>query len=374
MLRTSRPTDYYLHTLPGIEGIAWEEVQERVDSATLDGFKVVPGRNGIVLFSTLADPADLTAVRTGEDLFWTMARVPEVPWGREGLSMMSDQLMQLVSVNHGLNLLGSLRTLPSNKPITFRVISRMAGKNQPYRRKDLADMVTRVVRQRTRRQWRAVREGEQIEIWANLLGRELLLGMRLSDEGMRHRPYQQVHLPASLRPSMAAALVRLTRPDANDVFLDPLCGTGTILIERGLYGRHGLLIGGDIDQAAVMAAQENIGPRHKPRELLLWDAQQLPLADGSVDCVASNLPFGKQLSRPRDLPVLYQGLCAEIDRLLSPRGRAVLLTSEIRRLRDALEEQQGLVLRRSYSVSLLGQRATIQIVERSPAYSHDQEV
>ncbi len=374
MPRTSRPTDYYLHTLPGIEGIAWEEVQEQVDAAELQGFKVVPGRNGILLFSTLADPAVLTRVRTGEDLFWTMARVPEVPWGREGLSMMSDRLMQELSVNHGLNLLGSLRPMPSSKPVTFRVISRMAGKNQPYRRKELADMVTRVVRHRTRRQWRAVREGEQVELWANLLGRELLLGMRLSDETMRHRSYQQVHLPASLRPSMAAAMVRLTQPAPDDVFLDPLCGTGTILIERGLYGRHGLLVGGDIDQAALMAAQENIGPQHKPRELLLWDAQRLPLADGSVDCVASNLPFGKQLSRPRDLPVLYRGLCAEIARLLSSQGRAVLLTSEIRRLRAALEEQQGLVLRRTYSVSLLGQRATIQIVERSPSYSQEQEV
>jgi tRNA (guanine6-N2)-methyltransferase len=374
MPRTSRPTEYYLHTLPGIEGIAWEEVQERVDAATLEGFKVVPGRNGIVLFSTLAEPSVLTSVRTAEDLFWAVARVPDVPWGREGLSMMSEQLMQGLSLNHGLNLLGSLRTMPSAKPVTFRVISRMVGKNQPYWRSELADMVTRVVRNRTRRQWRAVREGEQVEIWANLLGRELLVGMRLSDESMRHRPYQQVHLPASLRPSMAAALVRLTEPAADDVFLDPLCGTGTLLIERGLYGRHGLLIGGDIETAAVMASQENIGPRHKPRELLLWDAKRIPLADGSVDTIASNLPFGKQLSRPRDLPVLYRGLCAEIARVLRPRGRAVLLTSEIRRLRTAIEEQQGLGLRRSYSVTLLGQSATIQIVERSPSYSQEQEV
>jgi 23S rRNA G2445 N2-methylase RlmL len=365
MPRASRPTDYYLHTLPGIEGIAWEEIQERADSAALQGYKVVPSRNGIVLFAAQAEPAELLALRTGEDLFWTVMRIPDLPWGREGLEMVRARLLDGLSLNHGLNLLRSLRPLHNAQPVTFRVIARIVSKNQPYRRSDLAEVVTKAVRNRTRRQWKAVQQGEQVELWANLLGRELLLGLRLSDESMRHRPYQQVHLPATLRPSMAAAMVRLTRPSAHDVFLDPMCGTGTLLIERGLHGRHRLLLGGDIDQAAILAAQENIGRQHRPRELLLWDAGRLPLAAGSVDRVASNLPFGKQLGRPRELPILYQRFAAELDRLLSPDGRAVLLTSEIRTLRAALQGQEGLALGRNYTVDLLGQPATIQLVERA---------
>lgn len=365
MPRATRPTDYYLHTLPGIEGIAWEEVQAKFPSAALQGYKVVPSRNGIVLFSAQAAPDALLALRTGEDLFWTAMRIPDVPWGREGLAMMRANLLESLSLNHGLNLLHSLRPLRNPQAVTFRVIARIVSKNQPYRRADLAEMITKAVRTRTRRRWKAVREGEQVELWANLLGRELLLGLRLSDESMRHRPYQQVHLPATLRPSMAAAMVRLTRPSPDDVFLDPLCGTATLLIERGLFGRHRLLIGGDIDQAAIMAAQENIGPRHKPRDLLLWDARRLPLATGSVDCIASNLPFGRQLSRPQDLPELYRRLAAEMARLLRPGGRAALLTSEIRTLRAALQGQATLTLGRGYSVSVLGQAATIQLVERA---------
>ncbi len=364
MASASRPTDYYIHTLPGIEGIAWEEVKERAPAAEIQGFKVVPGRNGIVLFGTRATPAELLALRTGEDLFWTALRIPDVPWGREGLAMVHATVLQELSLNHGLNLLRSLRPLHGHGPVTFRVIARIVSKNQPYRRTDLAEVITKAVQRRTRGQWKAVQEKEQVELWASLLGRELLLGLRLSDDTMRHRPYQQVHLPAGLRPSMAAAMVRLTRPTPEDIFLDPLCGTGTLLIERGLYGRHRLLVGGDLDQAAIMAAQENIGPRHKPRELLLWDAGRLPLADGSVDCLASNLPFGKQLGRPQDLPELYGRLAVEMERLLRPGGRAVLLTSKIRVLRAALQAQDGLALRRSYPVTLLGQPATIQLVER----------
>lgn len=365
MSRSSRATEYYAHTLPGLEGIAWDEVQELADSATLQGFKAVPGRNGIVMFAAQADPVELLSLRTAEDLFWTAARIPELPWGREGLDAIRDHLYRDLSLNHGLNLLRSLRPIRANEPVTFRVIARIVSHNQPYRRADLADLVTKAVRQRTRRQWKAVAEKEQVELWANLLGRELVLGMRLSDESMRHRPYQQVHLPASLRPSMAAAMVRLTRPLDDDVFLDAMCGTGTLLIERGLYGRHGLLLGGDLDPIALAAAQANIGRAHRPRELLQWDARRLPLAQGSIDCIVSNLPFGKQLGNPRDVPLLYRSFAAEMNRLLAPRGRAVLLTSEIGALRAAIEVQEGLAPRRSYSVNVLGQRATIQIVERN---------
>ncbi len=365
MARSTRPTQYYVHTIPGIEGVTWDEVQEVVTPVSLEGFKSVPGRNGMVLFATRAGPDDLIKLRTAEDLFHTVARISDVPWGREGMARIYNSLARGVSLNHGLNLLGSIRPMRTQQQVTYRVITRVAGKNQPYRRIDLTRAIESAIKTRTRKRWKAVPNGEQVELWANLLGRELVMGMRLSDESMRHRPYQEVHLPASLRPSMAAAMARLTDPRPDDVFLDPLCGTGTILIERDFAGPHGLMLGGDIDWAALSAAQQNIGPRHKPRELVLWDARYLPVADNSVDCVASNLPFGRQLSRPSALPELYAGIVAELYRVMHSGSRGVLLTGAIKVLRTALHQQGGFRLGRAYSVSLLGRPATIQLVERA---------
>jgi 23S rRNA G2445 N2-methylase RlmL len=359
-----RPTQYYVHTIPGIEGIARDELERSIDGFELDGFKTVPSRNGLVLFSTPDDAGRLLKMRISEDLFVVLARIPEIPWGHEGLDAMLRGLSTSLALNHGLNVLRGIRSLPADRTVTFRTIVRIVAQSQPYQRSDVAQAITRAVRTRSRQQWKAVQSGEQVEVWANLLGRELVVGLRLSDETMRHRAYQKVHLPATLRPSVAAAMVSLTEPGDTDVFMDPMCGTGTILIERGLAGRHRLLIGGDLEGAALAAAMENVGPSHKPRELLHWDARQLPLADGSIDRVASNLPFGKQLGQPRELPALYRGFSAELERVLRAGGRAVLLTSEIALLRNVVQERSGLSLGRRYPINILGQNATIQVIER----------
>jgi len=359
-----RPTHYYVHTIPGLEGIAREELEENVEGLTLEGFKSVPARNGIVLFSTPAEASSLLRLRIAEDVFVVLARVPDVPWGREGLDYMQRALEAELALNHAVNVLRSVRPLRVGGAITFRTVSRMVAQNQPYRRSDLAELVTRAVRRRSRLEWRAVGSGEQLEIWANLLGRELLVGLRLSDDSLRHRPYQRVHLPASLRPSVAAAMVRLTDPHDDDVFLDPMCGTGTLLIERGLARRHRLLVGGDQEGAALAAARENIGPSHRPRELVRWDARQLPLTDGSVDRAACNLPFGKKIGDPRALPSLYSRLMEQLARVLRPGGMAVLLTSENALLRSALQETSAFALGRRCPINILGQTATIQVVRR----------
>jgi len=359
-----RPTLYYIHTIPGIEGVARDELATLLGVFVLEGFKTVPDRNGMVVFSTTEDARRLMDLRLAEDVFVLLARVPDIPWGWEGLAVLRERLPRALALNHGLNVLRSVRAIRPDGPLTFRTIARVAGSGQPYRRADLVDVVSKAVRGRSRQQWKSVPSGEQVEIWANLLGRELVVGLRLSDESMRHRSYQKVHLPASLRPSVAAALVQLTQPGNSDVFLDPMCGTGTILIERGLACRHGLLIGGDIDGAAIAAAVENVGPRHRPRELMLWDARRLPLADGTVDRVASNLPFGRQLGTPRELPALYLALAGELERVLKPGGKAVLLTSEIGTLRDAIDQCPRLRLGRHYPINILGQGATIQILDR----------
>jgi tRNA (guanine6-N2)-methyltransferase len=171
-------------------------------------------------------------------------------------------------------------------------------------------------------------------------------------------------LPASLRPSVAAALVWLTEPAPEDVLLDPLCGAGTILIERGLVARHRLLLGGEMDEAALAAAVTNIGPRHKPRQLFHWDARRLPLTEGSVTKVATNLPFGVKIGDPRQLPALYDQVLSEIDRVLTTEGRAVVLTGEPELVKESLHDTPRLWIERGYPVTILGRRAMVYLLSR----------
>jgi tRNA (guanine6-N2)-methyltransferase len=384
MSPSATPAQYYIHTLPGLETIAWTEIHARFPDTTLVDTRVVPERNGMAIFSYGGDTAPLLRLRTAEDLFVLVERLPRIAWGYEGVSQIYEHLAASRALPAALALRerlapqpsprrpvratshrgGRPSTGPAPRQVTFRVISRLSGRNQPYRRADLEKAVVTGIERGTRKRWHAVQEGEEVEIWATLMGLDFVCGLRLSDAEMRHRPYQTEHLPAALRPSAAAAMAWLTGPEPEDVYLDPMCGTGTLLIERDAFGAHGPLLGGDLDARALAAAAANIGPRYKPRQLFRWDARRLPLADGVVDKVATNLPFGVQIGDPRDNPALYDGVLGELDRVLKPAGRAVLLTSAATLLRNTIRRHDGLQIDHGYPVNVLGREAMIYVLGR----------
>jgi tRNA (guanine6-N2)-methyltransferase len=356
---------YYAHTMPGLEQVAWIEIQRRLDQAVFEAFKELPGKNGFVLFRYAGQPADLFKLRAAEDIFFLIARFP-IKWGYQGLSQIYRALSSNRFIDMGLSTHNRAHHADNRRKQehTFRVISRMTGDNHPYRRIDLERTVKKGLKKRLGSKWRAVEEGERIEIWANLAGLDFICGLRLSDASMRHRDYKIAHIAASLRPSVAASLVWLTEPQASDVFLDPMCGAGTLLVERGMIERHTLLLGGDADSAALQAATQNIGPKHKPRQLIQWDAGRLPLSSGSVDKVAVNLPFGKKIGSQRENVSLYRAFFREVDRLLGTKGRAVVLSSETELIKNTLREIEGLHIIRGYSARILGQKARIYLIER----------
>jgi tRNA G10 N-methylase Trm11 len=176
---------------------------------------------------------------------------------------------------------------------------------------------------------------------------------------MRQRTYKKVSLPASLKPTIAYAMVALSRPRDDDEFLDPMCGAGTILLERAHAGRYQLLLGGDVDAEAVAATLENFGPRHKPFEIQTWDARELPLVDDSVSAIVTNMPFGRQIGTTEENRILYPALIAEWVRVLRAGGRMVLLTSEHALLRRVLRSYPGLVAEGSVPIIVRGFPAAI---------------
>jgi 23S rRNA G2445 N2-methylase RlmL len=216
-----------------------------------------------------------------------------------------------------------------------------------------------------------VADDSQIEVWANLLGSQLLIGLRLSDRSMRHRFKKKVDLPASLRPSLAAAMVYLSQPEPTDTFLDPLCGSGTILLERMAYGPYGQILGGDLVTDRVDAARRNLpktrkGKKKENVDIRQWDAQNLPIDNGSVDKLVTNLPFGKQIAAGVNLEKLYASLFAEFERVVRPGGRIIILSSQYDLVKSCLRRRPFLTIDTGYSISTLGRWGRIYIINRQP--------
>ena len=129
------------------------------------------------------------------------------------------------------------------------------------------------------------------------------------------RPFFQ---PGSMDPMLARALVNVggARPGATVV--DPMCGTGGLLLEAGLVGAR--VIGVDAQWKMVRGATENLG-RYLDSGFgtVRGDATRLPVRDGAADAVVFDAPYGKQSKVVGDLAALVSGALCEARRV-APRA------------------------------------------------------
>ncbi|HVA41616.1 MAG TPA: methyltransferase domain-containing protein [Candidatus Binataceae bacterium] len=297
------------------------------------GRRLVPERAGMTIFSA-PRPDPLGVARTLEDLF-------ALAGYRDGLGTAVTTLEKVRTAAHEAPyveeaLEARVRMTPGSRAgrkLGFRVIARIAGEHE-FRRVDFQRAVERGIAERGDHSWRIAGDDADVEFWATLLGGEMFLAVRLVDERMRHREYKVAHRPGSLRASVAAALGWLSQPGVDNCVVDPMCGAGTILIERAHLGRYAMLAGFDRDPGAIAAAQENIGPRYRPIGLAEGDALRLPLANGAATHPVTNLPWGTKYGSHGENRRLYPRLVEEFARVVRPGGRLVMLTAERMLMRE----------------------------------------
>ncbi len=343
-------------TMPGLETTAFSEIREHAPDAQLLKFA-----RGIVLFRTAEAPKKLLRLRTVEDIFVTLAHITSLGRGSDAL-----RVLHSATLNADLAALLDFwrRAHPERPARTWRVISQKQGSHE-FRRIDAGKAVSDALYRRLARGMKHVADDADLEFWLWLSGSEALLGLRLSDATMRHRTYKLEHLPASLRPSVAATLAFLSHPTPQDRVLDPLCGAGTLVIERALLAPYTEAWGGDIREEAVAMAQRNAVAAGVRASWRTWDAGALPLEAESVNRILTNLPFGKQIGSHASNTTLYRALAQEFGRVLAPTGVLVALTSEDR-LWESILREHGWSISKKVVLVVLGQPASIFVAEKRP--------
>jgi tRNA (guanine10-N2)-dimethyltransferase len=125
------------------------------------------------------------------------------------------------------------------------------------------------------------------------------------------RPFFQ---PGSMDPLLARAACNLARVEAGDRVLDPMCGTGGVLIEAGLLGARP--VGTDAQRKMVRGSRENLAAFCEDFDVARADATRLPLCDDSVDAAVFDAPYGRQSKiETHDLSDLVGGALAEVRRV-----------------------------------------------------------
>jgi tRNA (guanine6-N2)-methyltransferase len=355
--RTSTETPpCYAIVQPGLEPVAADEITHDL------GGEVKKTGRGFVVFRSPHVDARLLELRTVEDVFL-------LAWGTDKLTYRAEDLDKIRRWTEReadwarlLQLHHTIRPKPKGKP-TFRIVTQMEG-HHGYLRRDAGKAFTKGLAGKFPDSWKPAEENAAVEFWLTIDEATAVSGVRLSDRTMRHRTYKLEHRPASLRPTVAAAMVRLAEIKPRHVVLDPMCGAGTILAEHlaaiaDIRAEKPAALGGDLDPGAVRSAGVNLSRMGEAR-LTRWDAAQLPLPDDSVDRIVSNPPFGKQLGSPESVGPLYRAALQEYNRVLRANGRSVLLAADAAAVRTAARAV-GWHNLRELKVRVLGQTAVVSV-------------
>jgi 23S rRNA G2445 N2-methylase RlmL len=357
MSRRSQPEipPCYALVIPGLEPVAGEEITEVL------GGEVKRTAPGLVVFRVPDIDRALLRLRTTEDVFLFAWGTDKLTYRAADLDSIRRWTAREADWENLLRIHHAIRPKPKGKP-TYRLVTQMTG-HHGYRRVDARAALAKGLAGKLPASWRHAEENAAVEVWLTIDEATAVCGLRLSDRTMRHRTYKDEHRPASLRPTLAAALVRLADVRPGQLLLDPMCGAGTILAEQLTAGRRAepavRVLGGDLDTGALRTAAANLRRLTEP-DLARWDAGLLPLADASVDRVISNPPFGKQLGEPEEIGPLYRRVVPEWDRVLRPGGLAVLLVADQRALKEAASAVNWKLMRQ-LRVRVLGQKATVSV-------------
>jgi 23S rRNA (guanine2445-N2)-methyltransferase / 23S rRNA (guanine2069-N7)-methyltransferase len=80
--------------------------------------------------------------------------------------------------------------------------------------------------------------GPPVPVEVSIVEDTATLDLDTSGEGLHRRGYRTLAAAAQLRETLAAALVQLSFWKPDRPLVDPLCGTGTIVIEAAMIGRQ----------------------------------------------------------------------------------------------------------------------------------------
>ncbi|TET36575.1 MAG: methyltransferase domain-containing protein [Planctomycetota bacterium] len=309
-----------------------------------------------VFFEADPDADTLRQLGTVEDVYAVIASSRN-PGDMKGLARMVERALGSETLHAALNLeravSGRAKAARFEPMITIENRSDM-------RRRELRDTLLTGVDKKLPKWRRTRRDG--IGLWLDIHGPRAMLCVRL----VSRRSGKRRDLPGALPASVAYSMIFLTYPWQGEVFADPFCGSGTIILERLRFADASAILGGDADGKAVRTAAENLA--RTPFVPVRLDATGLPLPDGSVDAIVANPPWGEKHDAKNwtadRLADLYEVFAEEAARVLRHKGRLAIITTAAKSMDSALKNRRAFTISKCFVVNCLGLRPHVFIALR----------
>uniref|UniRef100_A0AAY5K2U2 THUMP domain containing 3 n=1 Tax=Esox lucius TaxID=8010 RepID=A0AAY5K2U2_ESOLU len=254
-----------------------------------------------------------------------------------------------------LEILGEQQEVPGQelgaKVLKFRVTCNRAGDKHSFSSNEAARDFGGAVQELF--QWKADMTKFDIEVLLNIHNVEMVIGIALTEESLHRRNITHFG-PTTLRSTLCYGMLRLCKPQASDVILDPMCGTGAIPLEGAIEWQQAFYLAGDNNDMAVSRTVNNICHIQKKRrdkgsisglpiDTVQWDLCHLPMRTSSVDIIITDMPFGKRMGSRKNNWDLYPSCLKEMARVTRPgSGKAVILTQDKKCFQKAISRMGGL--------------------------------
>ena len=135
-------------------------------------------------------------------------------------------------------------------------------------------------------------------------------------------------LPGVLMPRISRAIVNMARIRSG-YMLDPMSGTGGILVEAELIGDEIHVVGCDIQKKMAYGTRWNLRHYGKNYDVVRQDSLHMAIKDDSIDAMVTDFPYGQ--STPimgATLEDFHKGALKEMRRVLKPGRYAVVVYRE----------------------------------------------
>lgn len=307
------PIPVFAVTTRGLEAISAAEMQACGFAQTHTAYRRVE--------AMCDELAQGLLLRTVDDLFITLAHWDDILHTRA-------QLDRLIALGATLRLESTLAALAGLRSVAapphFSISANFVGQRN-YSAPEIKQALARGLRA-TYADWQYTEDDHAADLNLRIFieHTQAIVGIRVPRQPLHKRAYKIHHVPGSLKPTVAAALLIMAGARPEMRMIDPFCGAGTILTEAAAIGINA--IGGDIAVESVRVARENCRAADSLAHIIQWDAAHLPLASASCDLAVTNLPWGRQISLKHDLHALYRTAFRAIERVIKPGGKVLLLT------------------------------------------------
>lgn len=167
------------------------------------------------------------------------------------------------------------------------------------------------------------------------------VGVRLTSRPLSVREYKVAHIKGGLNPTIAYAMNTFCHLESAHSYLNIFSGSGTLVTEAGRINPHLVYVGFDNNGKSIALSVQNIKKAGFIKSVQLKNANIFDKPNvGKFDVIASDLPFGMQISKVEDLNSLYKCFVEYVEGALNPEGVLVVYTTEHTLLENILKNSK----------------------------------